>query len=130
MSGRNNSTEVNIKTESKMYNCFEEDDYDKLEFYIIHKGKRSYFEFPSITDQSYMLTVIKSRISLHRGFCLGWLNRYKSDKKKKKRLSRHSTGFSQSKHEDVFIHSTNINSETMREFCGETFYVVHSDSGK
>lgn len=117
---------VNESTSGNKYDIF--DDFeDILMFYIVHKGRKMYFEFPLLVDRSYMLGAIKSRIALNRGFSLGWLSsgtNPTSEKLTGKSMIKCSTTY------DVCIHSTNISAERLSQFHGETFYVLPTNSRK
>ena len=104
---------------------------DIVNFFLLYKGKKYYFEFPLLVDRSYLVNEIKARTGVRGTFSIRWKDTPKSEirngekqKGKKEKPKRFADIHKEMKGEELCIHSSYITSESMMRFCGQTLDII------
>lgn len=111
---------------------------DIVNFYLLYKGKKHYFEFPMLVDRSYLVNEIKARTGVRRTFSIRWKdapkpeinNGAENQKERKEKPKRFADVNKEMKGEELCIHSSYITSESMIRFCGQTLDIIEGNESK
>lgn len=106
---------------------------DILNFHLMYRGKKFYFEFPLLMDKSYLVNEIKSRTGVRGTFSIRWKEDVKQPKPnvgkqtKKEKPKRFADVQKEMKGEEICIHSSYITTESMKRFCGQTLTIIEGN---
>lgn len=123
------------KNDNKLNNGYPFRD-DIVNFYLMCKGEKYYFEFPLLIDRSYLLKEIKTRTGVRGTFSIRWKDTPKPEidgeklKGKKEKPKRFADVQKEIKGEDLCIHSSYITSESMLRFCGQTLDIIEGNESR
>ena len=101
---------------------------DIFNFFVVYKTKKYFFEFPVLVDRNIVVQEMKRKMGIRRGFCLRWTKWKKLDSSSRVRRPKgnfmtETIEVVPEKEEELFLHSSTLNTLTLRNFCGETFHV-------
>ena len=122
---------MNGKQKEKLNNGYPFRD-DIFNFTVVYKSKKHFFEFPLLIDRNTVVDEMKKKLNIRRVFCLRWtkwktLDSSSSGRRREKRrggnFMTETIEVVPEKEEEIFLHSSTLNTMTLRNFCGETFHI-------
>ena len=116
-------------------NTLKEDSF--VNFNLRYKGELFYFEFPFLYDKAFILQEIKAKTGVKRNFCLRTaatslndvaLKKSKETLTKDQKLDIESSGTSCKtktyENKQFSMHSSNISTLLLQEYCGKTLLLI------